>query len=100
MGDITSPFPYRKGGKSIYWSTSSIYIEIKKGVFPYIVKKKGKGKINLLKLILSPKSLKLKFLGIRDEYEKSVEDALASFPVPPRFTLSSLRRPERATTPG
>jgi hypothetical protein len=33
-GDIASPFPYRKGEKSICWSTSSIYVEIEKGDFP------------------------------------------------------------------
>jgi len=33
MGDIISPFPYRKGGKLICWNTSFIYIEIEKGDF-------------------------------------------------------------------
>jgi len=32
--DIASPFPYKKRKKSIYWSTSFIYVEIEKRNFP------------------------------------------------------------------
>ena len=46
-GDITSPFPYIKGGKSICWNTSFIYIEIEKENFP-IWWEKENGKINPL----------------------------------------------------